>query len=76
MTIKQVRSTFYHHFGDLAKVNKYSRAEAKLGMITATLLGIFFTPVFYVAVRTWVSRKMPKDERDMIAPSTGEPTHA
>ena len=46
------------------------------GMITATLLGIFFTPVFYVAVRTWISRKAPKDERDMTAPSSGASTHA
>ena len=26
------------------------------GMISATLLGIFFTPVFYFAVRTWLTR--------------------
>ena len=29
------------------------------GMITATLLGIFFTPLFYVAVRTWFTDKKP-----------------
>ena len=29
------------------------------GMIAATLLGIFFTPVFYVAARRWLSRKKP-----------------
>jgi len=32
------------------------------GMITATILGIFFTPVFYLAVRTWLARKKPKPE--------------
>ncbi|MGB3470466.1 MAG: efflux RND transporter permease subunit [Erythrobacter sp.] len=30
------------------------------GMITATVLGIFFTPVFYFAVRTWLTRTKPK----------------
>ena len=29
------------------------------GMITATVLGIFFTPLFYAAVRTWLTRKKP-----------------
>lgn len=29
------------------------------GMIAATALGIFFTPVFYLSVRRWVSRKNP-----------------
>jgi len=27
------------------------------GMVSATLLGIFFTPLFYLAVRRWISRK-------------------
>jgi len=27
------------------------------GMIAATLLGIFFTPLFYLSVRRWISRK-------------------
>jgi multidrug efflux pump len=29
------------------------------GMIAATLLGIFFIPVFYIAVRKWLTRKTP-----------------
>ena len=29
------------------------------GMIAATALGIFFTPVFYLSVRRWISRKKP-----------------
>jgi multidrug efflux pump len=29
------------------------------GMLSATLLGIFFTPIFYLAVRTWLARKKP-----------------
>ena len=38
------------------------------GMITATFLGIFFIPVFYIAVRRWVSRRRP--------PAPGEIRHA
>ncbi len=29
------------------------------GMITATLLGIFFTPIFYIAIRKWLTKKKP-----------------
>ena len=29
------------------------------GMISATLLGIFFTPIFYIAIRKWLTRKKP-----------------
>ena len=29
------------------------------GMIAATLLGIFFIPLFYLSVRRWISRKRP-----------------
>jgi multidrug efflux pump len=29
------------------------------GMITATLVGIFFIPLFYLSVRRWISRKRP-----------------
>jgi multidrug efflux pump len=29
------------------------------GMIAATLLGIFFIPLFYLAVRRWISRRRP-----------------
>jgi multidrug efflux pump len=43
------------------------------GMIAATLLGIFFIPLFYLAVRRWIARRRP--------PAPGEPhrvegTHA
>jgi multidrug efflux pump len=37
------------------------------GMLAATLLGIFFIPLFYLAVRRWVGRKRP--------PAPGEITH-
>jgi len=37
------------------------------GMIAATLLGIFFIPLFYLSVRKWISRKRP--------PSPGEKGH-
>ena len=29
------------------------------GMISATLLGIFFTPIFYLAIRKWLTKKKP-----------------
>jgi multidrug efflux pump len=29
------------------------------GMLAATLLGIFFIPLFYLSVRRWVARKRP-----------------
>jgi multidrug efflux pump len=38
------------------------------GMIAATLLGIFFIPLFYLSVRRWISRKRP--------PAPGEHPHA
>ena len=44
------------------------------GMLTATLLGIFFTPVFYIAVRRWLSKKAP-GATESPAPDQ-EPTHA
>ena len=37
------------------------------GMIAATLLGIFFIPLFYLSVRKWISRKRP--------PAPGEKGH-
>ena len=37
------------------------------GMLVATLLGIFFIPLFYLAIRRWISRKRP--------PAPGEPRH-
>lgn len=47
------------------------------GMITATAFGIFFTPVFYLAARMWLSRKKPHEDDD-VAPATepGAPAHA
>jgi multidrug efflux pump len=33
-------------------------------MLTATLFGIFFTPLFYVAARRWLSRKKRNREPD------------
>jgi multidrug efflux pump len=29
------------------------------GMLSATLLGIFFTPIFYIAIRKWLTKKKP-----------------
>jgi multidrug efflux pump len=37
------------------------------GMIAATLLGIFFIPLFYLSVRKWITRRRP--------PAPGEPHH-
>ncbi len=34
------------------------------GMITATILGIFFTPVFYVAARKWLSKPHDPERED------------
>jgi multidrug efflux pump len=33
-------------------------------MLTATLFGVFFTPLFYVAARRWLSRKKRKSDVD------------
>ena len=38
------------------------------GMIAATLLGVFFIPLFYFAIRRWIARRRP--------PAPGEPRHA
>jgi len=35
------------------------------GMLTATLFGIFFIPLFYLAVRRWVSRKRPPSPEEI-----------
>jgi multidrug efflux pump len=45
------------------------------GMIAATLLGIFFIPLFYLSVRRWISRKRPPapGEKSRHDP---EPSHA
>jgi multidrug efflux pump len=45
------------------------------GMITATLLGIFFIPVFYIAIRRWVARKRPPAPGEIRHPEP-EPAHA
>src|SRR3546814_3537425 len=36
------------------------------GMIAATLLGIFFIPLFYLSVRKWLSRKRPPAPAEKI----------
>ncbi|CAB3767197.1 multidrug efflux RND transporter permease subunit [Paraburkholderia humisilvae] len=41
-------------------------------MLTATLFGIFFTPLFYVVARRWLSRKRAHDEDEDEAPLAGE----
>jgi multidrug efflux pump len=52
------------------------------GMITATLFGIFFTPVFYIAMRLWLVRKRDHEAADAQeearerAGSDGETAHA
>jgi multidrug efflux pump len=33
-------------------------------MLTATLFGIFFTPLFYVVARRWLSRRKTRDDDD------------
>jgi multidrug efflux pump len=46
------------------------------GMLAATLLGIFFIPVFYLSVRRWLAKKgptAPGQERHRDDP---EPNHA
>lgn len=45
------------------------------GMIAATVLGVFFIPLFYLSVRRWISRKRPPapGEKTQLAP---EPSHA
>ena len=52
------------------------------GMITATLFGIFFTPVFYIAMRLWLVRTRDHEAADAQeearerAGSDGETSHA
>jgi len=41
-------------------------------MFTATLLGIFFTPVFYVVARRWLSRKRAPDDDEADTLPAGE----
>ncbi|GGE79891.1 efflux RND transporter permease subunit [Sphingomonas prati] len=50
------------------------------GMIAATILGIFFIPLFYIAVRRWLTRKAPHAPNAHTGEDhghkDGEPTHA
>ncbi len=41
------------------------------GMLGVTFFGLFFTPVFYVAIRLWVQRR----EQRRLADQQGAPTH-
>jgi multidrug efflux pump len=41
-------------------------------MLTATLFGVFFTPLFYVAARRWLSRKKRRSELDDPAPPAAD----
>ncbi|HEU4563615.1 MAG TPA: efflux RND transporter permease subunit, partial [Gemmatimonadaceae bacterium] len=45
------------------------------GMLTATVLGVYFIPLFYLAVRRWLSRER-RVESDEVAPGELEPSHA
>jgi multidrug efflux pump len=46
------------------------------GMIAATVFGIFFIPLFYLAVRRWISRKRPPAPAEKSHHSDPEPSHA
>ena len=46
------------------------------GMIAATLLGIFFIPVFYLSVRKWISKARPHAANEPTPGSAGETRHA
>jgi multidrug efflux pump len=49
------------------------------GMLAATAFGIFFIPLFYLAVRRWVSRRRPPSPLEISLHQTHEhatPTHA
>jgi multidrug efflux pump len=50
------------------------------GMIVATVLGIFFTPVFYVAARRWLAHPHDPEkedaEEDARLDAEGSPSHA
>jgi multidrug efflux pump len=45
------------------------------GMIAATLLGVFFIPLFYLSVRKWISRKRPPSPAEK-GHHDAEPDHA
>jgi len=44
------------------------------GMIAATLLGVFFIPLFYLSVRRWIARRRPPAPGESKHPK--EPSHA
>jgi multidrug efflux pump len=47
------------------------------GMLSATVLGIFFTPLFYLSVRRWLGRKRNVPDSNAAEPDTdGEPARA
>ena len=46
------------------------------GMIAATILGIFFIPLFYLSVRRWISRKRPPSSQELHHPHHTETSHA
>jgi multidrug efflux pump len=37
-------------------------------MLTATIFGVFFTPLFYVATRKWLGRRSPAGAAPKEAP--------
>ena len=45
------------------------------GMLTATALGIYFTPLFYMTVRRWLGGRSAPARAD-VSPSDMEPSHA
>lgn len=49
------------------------------GMLTATLIGIYFTPLFYAAAKTWLTSRRPDcedDARNETSTEKKESTHA
>ena len=46
------------------------------GMIVATVLGLFYIPLFYLAVRRWLSRRPPPTSEVKSSKRDGEPDHA
>lgn len=46
------------------------------GMIVATLLGLFYIPLFYLSVRRWLSKRRPPTSEDKASKHDEEPDHA
>ncbi len=46
------------------------------GMIVATLLGLFYIPLFYLSVRRWLSKRRPPTSEDKAGKHSEEPEHA